>query len=340
MQKTCSGSGITQKVLVPFSEKKDYLGAWKLAQERGMPLASISLYDCRMADAGDLKPAGERLAGAAQPAAPKMKLEPGTPGYLEAWRRAKDEMEKALKEPSNPAAQRAEPCKCALQTAAVEGKVTMIKPAPSGMAWVKGILVYPEKGGVFVPGRDVVDSGDSRWILPANYVPPEALGRPGIALFMDSVHLEAEYKEFEGQKPEPVESARPEAEKKLVLVRVTIMPSSANPVRMLSPFIQERRAFGIVDEETMIPLANLPQDESSSWIPPEQGGEIRQLWRSEGVGVRPLARSSYAPYSVYASCWPGNKFGVALEALSITAMDKAISVLPESAITAAASVSR
>jgi hypothetical protein len=64
-----------------------------------------------------------------------------------------------------------------------------------------------------------------------------------------------------------------------------------------------------MNKETMLPLDLL-------------GGDTRQLWRYEGVGVRPLARSSSTIYSVYANQYPNSEFRVALETTKDIAADK------------------
>lgn len=149
-------------------------------------------------------------------------------------------------------------------------------------AWAREVLVYPEKGGRFKEGKDIVDS-QTGWILPASYVPKEAVGRKGVGLFVD---------------PEDVKEENG---------KVIVHP--AGSVIVLSPFIQESGNAGKVDESTRIPLAL----EADSDI------DKRWLWRIDGVGVRPLVRiDDYLGYdcrrNVIAGGRPHLVRGVALEA--------------------------
>jgi hypothetical protein len=129
-------------------------------------------------------------------------------------------------------------------------------------AWAREILVYPEKDGLF-SGRDVVDSNKDgkgrRWILPASYIPKEAVGKEGVGLFINP----QEVKEEKG--------------------RVVVYPRS---VIILHPFIQQSCGGGKVDDNTRIPLKVDPE----LWkdVPVE---ERRWLLRMDGAGVRPLVRS-------------------------------------------------
>lgn len=129
-------------------------------------------------------------------------------------------------------------------------------------SWAREILVYPPKDGKF-DGKDVVDSNKDghgrKWILPASYVPKEAVGKERVGLFINP----QEVKEEKG--------------------RVVVYPQS---VVILHPFIQQSCNGGKVDENTRIPL----EVEYELWktIPAE---EKRWLLRMDGAGVRPLVRS-------------------------------------------------
>ena len=131
-------------------------------------------------------------------------------------------------------------------------------------AWAREVLVYPDMGEKFKKGKDVVDSYEDergrKWILPASYIPEEAIGREKVGLFVD---------------PEDVKEERG---------KVVVHPKP-NSVVVLHPFIQEAGMGGRVDENTRIPLKvkrkvfeNLPEEER------------RWLLRRYCVGVRPLVR--------------------------------------------------
>jgi hypothetical protein len=129
-------------------------------------------------------------------------------------------------------------------------------------AWAREVLVYPESGGLFKKGRDVVDSQEDkkgrRWILPASCVPEEATERENVGLFVD---------------PEAITE---EKDKVVIHSKSTVI---------LSRFIQESGKGGKVDEKTRIPLEVDP--ELWETLPDK---EKRWLYRLEGVGVRPLVR--------------------------------------------------
>ena len=176
--------------------------------------------------------------------------------------------------------------------------------------WAREILVYPEIRGKFEKGKDVVDSKKDerrrKWILPASYVPEEAIGREKVGLFVD---------------PEDV---REEGG------NVIVHPKS---IVVLSNFSQPPVESGKVDEVTRIPLVvnsdlmgrktkdtiyGFPRrtrfsclsDEERSWF---RKGEVRELYRKIGVGVRPLVRyptSHRHPLPVRADVEHGRHFGV------------------------------
>ncbi len=147
-------------------------------------------------------------------------------------------------------------------------------------AWVREIIAYPEIDGTFVVGRDIVDS-ETTWIVPANYIPAEAIGVKGVGLFIDP----AEVKKENG---------------KMVVIPKTVI--------VLNGIIQESGAGGKVDRETRVPLQvdaqlleQLPDDET------------RWIFRIDGVGVRPLARgygNLCEPRGIVSSYLPASAFGV------------------------------
>jgi hypothetical protein len=153
-------------------------------------------------------------------------------------------------------------------------------------AWALEIIVHPEKDGSFEKGKDVVDS-EIGWIVPAKYVPEEAVGRKGVGLLLVPGDIEEKDK-------------------------VVIHPAG-EPV-ILTPFIQENGDGGKVDEATRVPLAI-----SKELFEQLSVNEKRWLFRMAGVGVRPLARGRcYYDYNnrryVFGSCRPDYGLGVAGEA--------------------------
>jgi hypothetical protein len=131
-------------------------------------------------------------------------------------------------------------------------------------AWAREVLVYPQSGGKFKKGKDVVDSHEDekgrRWILPASYVPKEAIGKKRVGLFID---------------PEDVREEND---------NVIVHPKK---IEILYPFLQGTADYGKVDENTRIPLTikrkvleSLSRD------------KYRCLLRNKGAGVRPLRRSN------------------------------------------------
>ena len=159
-------------------------------------------------------------------------------------------------------------------------------------AWAKEVLVYPEKGGQFQKGKDVVDAhkDDSgrKWVFPASGMPEEAVGRAKVGLFVD---------------PETVE---------VTANRVVVLASPKNVI-VLSSFIQTNAQMGQVDERTRVPL------EVAEWFTDDQK---RWLYRIGGSGVRPLVRDVEGVggrRGVYACYGHGKAFGVAYVDLEATA---------------------
>ncbi|MFH2106192.1 MAG: hypothetical protein ABII22_02950 [Candidatus Micrarchaeota archaeon] len=156
-------------------------------------------------------------------------------------------------------------------------------------AWARELLVYPEQNGQFVRGKDVVDSHKDNtgreWVLPASDVPEQAIGRQKVGLFVDPENIEVTDK------------------------RVVIHPAS---VVVLDSFIQTLGNGGKVDEATRIPLEVAPE----LWEKLSDS-EKRWLFRTAGVGVRPLVRYVYDINNrrvVDAGNRPGLGYGVAAEA--------------------------
>jgi hypothetical protein len=152
-------------------------------------------------------------------------------------------------------------------------------------AWARELIAHPEKDGIFLPGKDIVDSRTG-WILPCNelakLVPPSDLRGMKKALFIEPAGI--------------VEDKG----------RVVVLPAT---IVVLHPFIQEDAMPGRVHEATRILLA----------IEPRTYDETRRFYRPAGVGVRPLARGR-SRYNVYdrhfidSTCRPGELLGVAVEA--------------------------
>ena len=145
-------------------------------------------------------------------------------------------------------------------------------------AWAREILVYPRIKWQFEKG-DIVDS-ETGWILPATYVPKEAIGKKKAGLFVD---------------PEEITDEKG---------KVVVHPRS---IVVLNGFIQQTSAYGEADEETRIPLE----------VKSELRGElsekrVRLFYRIYDVGVRPLARG-YDNYGrgVIAHHRPDKALGVA-----------------------------
>ena len=99
-------------------------------------------------------------------------------------------------------------------------------------AWAREVLVYPQKGGQFKKGKDVVDAfkdeSGREWVFPASNMPEEAVGRQKVGLFIDPEHVEV-------------------SDKRVV---VLAKPQS---IIVLSPLIQESGQTGLVDDKTRVP---------------------------------------------------------------------------------------
>jgi len=130
-----------------------------------------------------------------------------------------------------------------------------------GGHWADELLAHPEKNGVFQSGRDVKDSRTG-WILPASYVPSEALGRKSVGLFV---------------VPEDV---REESGNVIVHARSIVV---------LDGMIQESGWVpGKPHELTRIPLVVSPEE--FACLPEE---DKRWLYRIVGEGVQPIVRGDF-----------------------------------------------
>ncbi len=142
-------------------------------------------------------------------------------------------------------------------------------------AWAREILVYPGTGGTFIQGEDVIDGGTG-WILPARYVPEDICGKIGMGLFID-----------------PEDVCRENG-------RIIVHPKTTI---ILNRLLQERDAFGMVDEATRIPLeTNVQLDFEKRWF-----------WRTAGMSVRPICRGASKPnirMGINCDCFPTSNFGV------------------------------
>ena len=146
--------------------------------------------------------------------------------------------------------------------------------------WAREVLVYPAKGSKFEKGKDVVDS-QTGWILPASYVPEQAVGKQNMGLFVDPRDVTKENG------------------------KVIVHPEN---LVVLASFIQNSGDSGKVDEQTRVPL-NLPLDSED---------QKRYLWRIGGSGVRPLLRDvGYDDGRRYVDAydWPDDGCGVAIVGL-------------------------
>ena len=152
-------------------------------------------------------------------------------------------------------------------------------------AWAREVLVYPEQKGRFKKGEDVVDAYEDEagrtWVFPASSMPEEAVGKAGVALFVDPQNVRIDGKRI-------------------------IIDADPKSITIISPFLQEN-GWGRVDERTRVPLALAPDT-----------GEFnakRYLWRLNGIGVRPIVRDSDGigdKRTVYAIYGREGTFGVGL----------------------------
>ncbi|MDE1861136.1 MAG: hypothetical protein KGH72_05485 [Candidatus Micrarchaeota archaeon] len=145
-------------------------------------------------------------------------------------------------------------------------------------AWAREMLVYPEIGGAFRAGVNVVDSQrDSegrQWIFPYQYVPEEALSVRGAALFVDPADIHA------------------------TRVRVVVVPQS---IVVLSQFPQNIMVRGEIDPETRVPrevsraqsVLGYTYDSNFAFALDTVDRRARWLYRIGGAGVRPILRVNF-----------------------------------------------
>jgi hypothetical protein len=148
-------------------------------------------------------------------------------------------------------------------------------------AWAREVIVHPERNGMFRAGKDVVDADPDcegrSWIFPSSLMPVEALGRHGMALFIDPQEIRVE-----GRK--------------------VVIETDPKSIMIVKQFPQVR-GWGRVDERTRLPLALAPE---SRMFDAE-----RYLVRVDGAGVRPVVRGCYSLRRVVdASYWHDLAFGV------------------------------
>ncbi len=161
------------------------------------------------------------------------------------------------------------------------------------LAWAREALVYPQKGGRFKKGQDVVDSFEDstgrEWVFPASCMPEEAVGRKKVGLFVDPQYVEVNSK------------------------RVVVLAEPKSIV-VLTLFIQDGLA-GLVDERTRVPLELAPEVAERL-----TADKKRWLYRIDGSGVRPLVGGFFGVdrgYGVGACNDPPGAFGVGVvEAIS------------------------
>lgn len=147
-------------------------------------------------------------------------------------------------------------------------------------AWSSDILVYPEKGGRFRIGKDIIDQ-NSNWVYPASYIPREAIEREKVGLIL---------------VPDAITK-----ENGRIIVHAKARPCS---VKVLYPFIQENGKSGKIEPSTGVPIDMEPSG-------PE---DTRYLCRNNLSGVAPIARyifgAKVSPYHVVAKSMPQEYLGV------------------------------
>lgn len=173
--------------------------------------------------------------------------------------------------------------------------------------WVREFLVYPEQNGVFFKGRDIVDRDTYHpmvaWVLPARYIPEEAIGRHKVGLFVDP-------KEFESDAD-----------------KIVLHPSS---VTVLYPFIQKPYQEGLLSLGSRVPLdisgcyrqyhvgffcdsitLSGPLGDADPRVFSADPGF---LCRIPGVGVRPITHNPENPLAVHADYSASDTFRIMAEA--------------------------
>ncbi len=126
-------------------------------------------------------------------------------------------------------------------------------------AWAREIVAYPASNGMFEAGRDIMDE-ETNWIIPASFIPQEAIGVKDVGLFID---------------PEDVSKQNGRV---IVIPRVTIV---------LTRMIQGIGDLGGVNTATGIP------HEITHGVCAYQDSERHYFGRADGMGVRPIVRGGY-----------------------------------------------
>ncbi len=134
--------------------------------------------------------------------------------------------------------------------------------------WSNDLLAYPASGNMFISGLDACDSSidrdtRTRWVLPAEYIPYEAKGRPNIGLYL---------------VPSRFETA------KCGMGQATVV--HPRRVFVLEDFPQGFSTKGVADSLTRIPVS-VSVDAMREADP----SLIGTLLRIEGSAVRPISRS-------------------------------------------------
>lgn len=168
--------------------------------------------------------------------------------------------------------------------------------------WAKEVLVYPEKGGVFKRGKDIVDEyidnlGRS-WVFVSSDIPEQALKKRRVGLLVDPEDTSLE--NYKGRSS------------------IIIHPKAISVVEGL---VEISGSSGIVHEETRLPLEVPPKVLKT--LPAEQK---RCLWRADGPGVRPIIHvicdCIVGRTYVGAGSKPDKTFGVAYVSLGKVAVPK------------------
>ncbi len=154
-------------------------------------------------------------------------------------------------------------------------------------AWAREVLAYPDMGGVFARGKDIVadygNARDKQLVLPASDVPCEAVNTRGVGLLLipRDIHVQQS--------------------------KIIIQPDPKS-VKVLYPFIQISGMPGIIENEARIPLSTLP--EVIEKTPAEQK---RWFMREAAQSITPIVRGTFLSggwHAVYAINWIGGRFGV------------------------------
>ncbi len=136
-------------------------------------------------------------------------------------------------------------------------------PFSSKYVWARELVVTPKAGGIFESNRDVVveDWFTSKWVLPAQCIPEEAIGRRGVALFVDPDDVVVEGN------------------------TVTVIARSNDSIKIVENFLQDDNV-GKVDQTTRLPVKA-----SSDELDQLADEDKRYLWRAVLMpAIRPISR--------------------------------------------------